>query len=197
MEYPYKIPLDKTRLYTLASICTLLFLAGLPVLIKGGENFVDGIRPFIMLAFAVNTLLFGSGAFVLFRQARQKEDGLIIDTQGIHDKTTRQHRHIPWEEVNEIRSLMVSGSPFVMIDVNDPERFIARAGGIIPQRGLRANLKRYGTPVVIQTSNLKMKHEEIVTLLEKELAQYRALPEDLRLELLDPLARELRKLDLS
>jgi len=195
MEYPYKIPLDKTRLYTLASTCTFLFLAGLPILLKGGDNFIDAIRPFIMLAFAVNTLLFGSAAFVLFRQALQKEDGLLIDTQGIHDKTTRQHQRIPWEEVDGIRSVYVSGSPFVMIDVHDPERFIVKAGGIISQRSLRTNLKRYGTPIAIQTSNLKIKHEEIISLLTKELTQYRALPDDLRLKLLDPLARDIQKLE--
>lgn len=195
MEYPYRIPLNKTRLYTLASICTFLFLAGLPVLLKGGDNFVDGIRPFIMLAFAINALLFGSGAFVLFRQARQKEDGLIIDTQGIHDKTTRQHRHINWGEVDDIRSVEISRSSFIMIDVNDPERFIARAAGSLMQKGLRSNLKQYGTPVAIATSNLKMDHEKIMALLTEEFKNYRALPNDLRLKLLDPLSRDIEKLD--
>lgn len=189
MEYPYRIPLDKTRLYTLAFICAFLFLAGLPVLLKGGDSFVDGIRPFIMLAFAVNAVLFGSGAFVLFRQARQKEDGLIIDTQGIHDKTTRQHRRVDWEEIDDIRSELVSGSSFVMVDIHDPERFIAQAAGTIMQRGLRSNLKRFGTPVVIATSNLKLEHGEIIELIMAELKQYRALPEDLRLKLKEPLIR--------
>lgn len=194
MDYPYKISLNKTRLYTLASVCTLLFLVSLPVLLRGGDSFVDGIRPLIMLAFAVNALLFGSGAFVLFRQARQREDGLRVDTEGIHDQTTRQHRHIPWEEVEGIRSVHVSGTPFVMIDVHDPQRFIAGSGGLIQRRNLRANQKRYGTPIAIQTSNLKLKHEEIVRLLENELTQYRALPDDLRLKLLDPLTRDIQKL---
>ncbi len=196
MEYPYRIPQHKARLYTLSAICAFLLLVTLPVLLQGGSSFMPDLRPFILLAFGINAVLFAAGAFQLFRQARQAEAGLVIDTVGIHDRTSPYHRTIRWDQVLDVKSEVISGSNFAVVEVEDPESFVQRAKGLIERRGLSANLKKHGTPIVIPTSNLKLPHKKIMELLAEEFLQYRALPQDLRDELKDPLPRELRKNNL-
>ena len=196
MDYPYRIPQHKTRLYTLSAICAFLFLVTLPVLINGGSSFTPNLRPLILLAFSINAVLFGLGSAQLFRQARQAEEGLVIDTTGIHDKTSPRHRTIPWDQVVDVKSEVISGSNFAVVEVIDADAFVSRARGFVERRALRTNLKKHGTPIVIPTSNLKLPHKKIMELLAEEFLQYRALPKDLREELKDPLPLSLRDNDL-
>ncbi len=196
MEYPYRIPQNKTRLYALAAVCTFLFLLSLPVLLQADSLFIPDLRPFVLLAMGINAVLFALGAFQLFRQASQKEEGLTINTVGIHDKTSPQHRTIPWDEVTTIDAKVIAGNHFVVIGVTDPERFLQRAKGLLQRWGLRSNLKRHGTPIVIPTNNLKLEPHQITALLKQEFLQYRALPEDLRMELKDPIPWSLRENNL-
>lgn len=197
MDYPHKIPLNKTRLYTMASVCTVLTLVCLPVILTGGEDFVGVLRPMMLLAMWVNAFLFAASAWQLFGKARQHTAGLIIDTVGIHDNVSNRSRLIRWEDVCGIRSLAISGGSFILVDVDDPTSYLARAGGWLQRRGRLADLKKYGTPVAIPTNNLQMAHEEIIALVEREFKGYRALPADLRKELKDPLPQILRDTNLS
>lgn len=197
MDYPYKIPLHKTRLYIMATVCTVLCLVCLPVILSGGDDFVGVLKPMMLLAMWVNAFLFGASAWQLFSKARQAGEGMLIDTVGIHDHIAQKSRLISWEDIAGLRSVKVSGGSFILVDVDDPESYIAKAGGLLQRKGLQTNLKRYGTPIAIPTNNLKLGHDEIFVLLEQELRQYRALPPDLRKELKDPLPLILRDTNLS
>lgn len=194
MEYPYKIAQRPARLYW-TMLSSLVFVAmGVFLLFNQAPDF----RAFTVIAAILNIAFFGGGALLLFRQARKSGTALLIDTAGIHDDTTLLRRRlISWEDIRAIRSDSLLGNTFLLIDVHNPEDFIKRMPGGILKKMARDNAEKFGTPVYIPTKHLNIKHEELVNLLQQELEQYRALPEDLRLELKDPLPRELRGGDIS
>lgn len=181
MDYPYKIPLRKTRLYLLAVVALFMSVMGIPILLKGASTFHEPYQPYVMALMAINTLFFGGCTVNIFQQARKKDQGLIIDSYGVEIKLHTVHRMIAWEEITDIRSLKYADAHFILVDVVDPEKYMT--GGSLFRRAWKRNLKKFGTPIAIPTGNLDKKHEEILELLTREFEQYRALPEDLRLEL--------------
>ncbi|MEM9258901.1 MAG: STM3941 family protein [Bacteroidota bacterium] len=181
MDYPYKIPLRKPGLYLLLAVALFLCLMGLPILFKGGSTFSEAWRPFVLVAMAINTLFFGGGAVYLFHQVLKKNQGLVIDSYGVEVNLYSAHLTIPWEDITAIRPLKVSETNFILIDVERPEKYITGSG--LLRYSWRKNLKRYGTPIAIPTDNLDKNHEELLKLITQEWEEYRALPDDLRLEL--------------
>jgi hypothetical protein len=126
--------------------------------------------------------------------ARRNKAAIRIDTSGLHDYSTGiSIGRIDWEDILEFRSESVFGNHFILVDVSHPEDYITRGEGTLAQKSLNANAKKYGSPITILTDNLQMKHGKLLALLQIALTIFRALPDDLRSTLKDPLPREWRE----
>ncbi|TXF90528.1 hypothetical protein FUA23_05360 [Neolewinella aurantiaca] len=192
MNYPIDIGFKKWRIYLLLA-ATLAFVLLCGWYITGPtEGFP--FPPWVLMTIGwVGLLFFSVTLFYIGRMLRRNLPALRIDTTGLHDQTTGTAiGRIGWEDIEGFRSASMLGNHFILVDVSNPEAYLLRGEGQLAQRGLRANHKKYGTPIVIVTNNLKTKHEELLALLQDELKTYRALPEDLRTELREALPGELR-----
>lgn len=192
MNYPIDIGFKKWRIY-------LLLVAALAFVLLCGWYITSpaGDFPFpswVLVSVGWLGLLFFSMAFFyIVRMLRRNQPALRIDTTGLHDRTTGiAVGRIDWEDIEGFRSTSVLGNHFILVDVADAEEYTQRGEGRLAEKALRANHKKHGTPIAIVTNNITMDHDELLSLLEGELKNYRALPDDLREELREPLPRGMR-----
>lgn len=193
MNYPIDIGFKKSRIFFLLAAALVFILLCGWYITAPSEGFP--FPPWVMVTVGwAGLLFFGVALFYIVRMLRRNQPALQINTTGLYDRTTGVAvGRIDWEDIEGFRSKSVLGNRFILVDVTDPEEYIRRGEGKLAQKALRANFKKYGAPITIGTDNIKIDHDELLTILEGELKNYRALPDDLRMELREALPRELRE----
>lgn len=110
-------------------------------------------------------LIAGYGATKMF----DKNAGLRIDDAGITDNSNATSTGlIAWEDITAIRIVKVVSTSILLIDVKNPEAYVARAKNTFNRKLLQANLDNYGTPISITSTSLKIGFQELEGLLKRE-----------------------------
>ena len=173
-----EIPLSKKKMF-LALFGALIFL----VL---GINFMVNPEKYISYAFRSPELIRISGisAFlfstlcIIFISIKlfDKKPGLTIDKNGITDNSNyNKVGLIEWNEIIGIRTEQIMSTKFLLIDVQNPEKFIEKASRIKASL-MRANMRMYNTPLSISSTALKYDFENLEKTIETEFEKYKEKP---------------------
>lgn len=156
MSEPVFIGLNKRKLKIQVLIYSLLALLSFLFCFGAAEN-QDFIPPIIFQASGVVLLLL----FVLVAGAKGKkisdpESGLLIDKQGVHDKTSDIALGlIKWKDIVEVKAEESLKTGLLLIMVKKNEDYVKKAKNNAIGSLLRQNVRLYDTPVAIDPSYLK------------------------------------------
>lgn len=178
MTEPIKIPLGKKKI-TLLVFASLLFIAGGTWLVSEPEKFISNI-------FRINDpneiRFWGIAGIVFFGLAEiygiiklfDKKVGLIIDSLGITDNTSAVSIGlIEWPDISGIRTEQIMSTKFLLIDVENPKKYLDKAKNGMKKKLMEANLHSYGTPFSITSNTLKYNFWELEKLIQLEFNKYK------------------------
>ncbi len=171
-----EIPLSKIKMLFLI-MGSLLFVVLCIFIIMNAENMQTRKlnNPMIIRIIAlVGLLFFGIILVSILKKMFSKEPGLIIDKDGIYDNSSGVSvGRIKWKDIIEIRKVKVSGTKFMLIDVHNPNEYINNINGFIKKQAMKANMKKYGTPISISAAGLKINFKKLEGILLSELQKKR------------------------
>jgi hypothetical protein len=115
----------------------------------------------------ISVLFFGLLLFTFFRKILDKQPGLIIDEHGITDNASAVSAgHIPWSEIQQLKTIKESGQYFLMIIVDDPYKYIERQKSPLKRKISDLNFKRYGSPINISANTLECDFERLKKIVQ-------------------------------
>ncbi len=154
----------------------LFVLAGVWILVyKPSINHSLFNNPFIKYGMAIaDILFFGLAMFFFSQKLRDKKPGLIIDDSGITDNSSGVSAgHVPWNDIKYINVVNVMRQEFLMIVVKNPNDYLNRQSNILKRKTMLLNFKQYGSPISISTNGLNFDFDELKTILDKKLTEFR------------------------
>ena len=169
------IPLSKTKMIFLILGCLLFVALGIFMLLNGEEMQTRKFSPVWIMGFGgLGVLFFGGICISVIKKMFDKSPGLCIDENGIWDNSSGVSvGHITWRDVLGIRKVSVSGTRFLLIDVHNPEKYINTAKGGIKKQAMKANNRKYGTPISISANGLSIKYNALEELIVEAFQKYR------------------------
>ncbi len=171
-ETKIEIPLSKFKMVVLL-LGSLLFVAlGILMLLNAERMQTQTFGPIWVMGFGVlGTLFFGAIAISVARKLFSKKAGLIIDAKGISDNSSGVSAgFIPWEAILGIRTVQVMTTKFLLIDIKEPNMYLKKMRGMKLQ-AMRANFKKYGTPISISSAALKYDFRQLEQLLIEQFSK--------------------------
>lgn len=174
--YSLEIRVNKTKVLRNLIVCLLFLCIGIWILLAkpqtGNPVFNE---PIIKYGAAVLSILFfGFGATWFAGRLRDKRPGLVINDQGIIDRSTLVARDmITWDEIESFERSQVRKQEFILVKLKDPEAYMTRQQGRYKKRLMKYNSEFQGTPVGILLSSLACKANELEEFLNTRLKMYR------------------------
>jgi len=119
---------------------------------------------------AIIGVLFFTGTAVLgLKKMFDIKIGLTIDTIGITDNSNEGSIGlVEWSDIIEIKTQQVMSTQFLLIIIDNPEKYIEKAKNGMKSKLMRTNMKMYGTPIAITSNTLKYKFVELERLIRSE-----------------------------
>ena len=118
----------------------------------------------------VGIVFFGAIGIYGIRKLFDKKAGLIIDKNGITDNSNATSIGlIEWNDILRIRTKEVMSTKFLLIDIENPEKYIKKAKNRIQAKLMKVNLNMYETPLSITSNTLKYDFGELEELIKTEL----------------------------
>ncbi len=175
-----EIPLSKNKLI-LAVVGSMLFvLLGVWLFVSAdsfGQSSTPLLRnPLVVQSAAVLAVLcFGVFAVVGIKKLFDKNIGLALDASGLFDNSSAVSvGFVDWNDVTRIETQQVMSTKFVLIHVQDPGKYIARADSAVKAKLMQSNTQMYGTPIAITANTLKCDFAELERLIVAVYGQRRA-----------------------
>lgn len=171
MNADIKIPFSKKKT-TLLFFGSLIFVAFGTWFLVDPEKFINLIfrNPITIRIIGIFSIaFFGMCGVFIFKKLFSKKNGLIIGNIGITDNSKATSIGlVKWTDITGIRALKVVSQKFIMIDVSNPEHYIELKNNRIGKMAMKANYKKYGSPISITTNSLKLNFDEIKKTIEKQ-----------------------------
>ena len=173
MNDKIEILLSKKKIVLLLIGGAILIICGV-WLIAVPEIFIPNIfsinNPQIIRFWGIAGVIFFGLAFIYgCTKLFDKKAGIIIDSYGISDNTNASSIGlIEWNDINNIRTLQVMSTKILLIDVNNPEKYIGKAKNRINAKLMRANMKIYETPISITSNTLKCNFVKLESIIKFE-----------------------------
>ncbi|MEH6631247.1 MAG: STM3941 family protein [Halopseudomonas aestusnigri] len=171
------IPLSK-RTLTLQMIVAIMFIALGSWILTESPDSIENNRRFnnIYLIYGAGILcvtFFGYRGFIGVKQMFTSTPGLIFNKEGITDNSSGVSvGFIPWKDITDIKISQIVNQKFISIVVSDPEKYFKK-GTRIQQLLNKGNIGMCGTPINISTNALKIKHKDLLSLLEEYHLNYK------------------------
>ncbi|MDO5615679.1 MAG: STM3941 family protein, partial [Cruoricaptor ignavus] len=157
-----EIPLSKKKLILTLMGSIVFVILGFWFLLnppKGNTTFA-----FIMGIFAV--LFFGSTAIISLRKIFDRKVGLIINEKGIIDNSSGVSAGlIRWDEIQNIKTVQVTGQKFLILMINNPEKYLNKVTNPLKRNLMNLNHKTYGSPIGISANSLQISFNKLHQLL--------------------------------
>lgn len=173
MNENIEIPLSKNKIILLFVGALIFVILGLWFAIDP-ENFKVSIFRYrsvelIRIIGIISVAFFGVCSYFIFKKVFDKKSGLIIDKNGItNNSNATSIGLVKWTDIIGIRALEVVNQKFVMIDVSNPEHYIELKKNGIGKMAMKANYKKYGSPISITANSLKSDFNEVREIIEKQ-----------------------------
>jgi hypothetical protein len=114
-------------------------------------------------------LFFGLGAFYLLLKFFDNKPGLIIDHDGLIDRSTGVAiGRILWSDITNILILPIY-KDLIMIEVKDPQTYINRETNILKKIAMRISAGMHKSPVHISSGTLQIELVELHRILTQHL----------------------------
>ena len=168
-----EIPLSKKKILLLL-FATIAFVACGIWIATNPEMFIPNIfritnPEIIRIGGIAGILFFGAGGIYGIKKLFDKKFGLIIDANGITDNSNASSIGlIEWNDISEIRTKQVMSTKFLLIDIVNPEKYIAKAKNGIQAKLMKANMNIYETPLSITSNTLKYDFGKLEKLIQTE-----------------------------
>jgi hypothetical protein len=118
-------------------------------------------------------LFFGATGIYGTIKIFEKSVGLTIDDNGIIDNTNASSIGlIQWADITEIRTEHVMSTKILLIFTIDPNGILDKVSGM-KRKLMAGNMKRYGTPLSITSTTLKIDFADLEKLLKNRLNEQR------------------------
>lgn len=102
-----------------------------------------------------------------------KKYGLIIGKNGITDNSNAMSIGlVKWNDITGIKVLEVVNQKFIIINVSNSEYYIGLKKTGIGKMAMKANYKKYGSPISITANSLKLNFDGIKEIIEKQYEKY-------------------------
>ena len=170
MNNRIEIPLSKTKTAFLLTVPLILIISG-AIVILWPESFIsptfNDVEKIRLLGIAGGVIgLFLS--ILIIRKWLSKKTGFIIDKSGITDISNASYTGlVEWNDITKIEGKKVGPIKFIILHTNNPEKYINKAKKT-SIRQMRKNLHFYGSPLLIVSSRLKIKYDELVVQITNE-----------------------------
>ena len=174
MNDSIEIPLSKNKIILLILGSILFVIAGIWLFANSTEfqnNSMQLMRnPMVIKSVGIiGILFFGATGIYGIRKLFDKKAGLIIDKNGITDNSNASSIGlIAWNDISGIKTEQVMSTKFLLIGVENPEKYIGKAKSGMKARLMKANMKMYGTPLSITSNTLKYEFDKLEKLIQTE-----------------------------
>ncbi|MDE3744149.1 STM3941 family protein [Maribacter polysaccharolyticus] len=173
MTEQIEIPIGKKKI-SLLLFGSLLFVAGGIWMALEPEKFVQNIfrinNPDTIRIWGIaGIVFFGLTGIYGIIKLSDKKAGLIIDSDGITDNTNATSIGlIEWTDITGIRTEQIMSTKFLLIDIENPEKYLKKAKNELRTKLMKANLNSYGTLISITSNTLEYNFEEMEKLIRSE-----------------------------
>jgi hypothetical protein len=116
----------------------------------------------------LNIVFFGAGAAVFALQLVDRRPRIVIDDQGILDRTLKVGR-IDWADIRAVFLKRSQGQPFICLELADPSKYTQRLSPLL-RRVVQLNRKLGFTDLSLNLAGTSVSPEQVEELLKKELA---------------------------
>lgn len=169
-----EIPLSKTKLLLVLGGAVLFVALGAWLLLDVASEESGYYRLFVQGVGLLGIVFFGFMGLIGVRKLFDNQPGLIIDREGIHDNSSAISAGlVDWKDITGFRRLKIRSTKFIMVDVADPEKYIARAKNGIAKKAMQANDKLYGSPLAITSGALQYDFDRLEVLLLAAYEKYK------------------------
>lgn len=155
---------SKKKIY-LIILGTVIFTLSFLILFFYPNYFVSPVFRnvfFIKTVGCIGFLLFSWITLVLIIKLSKNEIGLKIDDFGILDNSNLvKIGLIEWKDIVKIEKHNLISPQFILIIVNNSEKYIEKAESKFQSFLIKSNLRMYGTPVTISSSLLNCSLDEL------------------------------------
>lgn len=166
-----EIPLSKIKIVMMLIGSSIFIVLGV-LLITNSKAFVSPIMKnpeIIEISGLIAVCFFGLCLIFLVKKLYVNKIGLTIDQYGINDNTNATSVGlIEWGDITGIVKKQVMSNKFLILHVNNPEKYINRAKNIISRLAMNMNYKTYGSPISIISNSLMINFEDLEKLIMSE-----------------------------
>ena len=116
---------------------------------------------------------FGACGIFAIKKLFDTSPGLVLNRQGLTDNSSAiSVGFVPWSEVSRIEEHQIQKQKFISIFVDNPDKYM-NAGNVLQRKARQANLKMCGTPISISSNALKIKYDDLYSVIAGYLSRYR------------------------
>ena len=116
----------------------------------------------------LNIIFFGAGVVVFALQVADRRPRIIIDDQGILDRTLKVGT-IDWADIRAVFLKRSQDQPFICLELVDPSKYTQRLSPLL-RRMVQLNRKLGFTDLSLNLAGTRVNPEQVEELLNKELA---------------------------
>jgi intracellular septation protein A len=111
--------------------------------------------------------------YFLIKKWKDKRAGITVDSTGITDNTYLFSAvHIPWSGIQDIRK---TRRTLLIIFIYNPVTYISAQSNFIKRKMLKMAFKHYGSPIIINSKELKGGFDELQSILQTELRENKSV----------------------
>lgn len=163
---------SKTKLMLLM-LGMLAFIAIGTLFILTPETFAlrfKRVGPQLIRIVGITGVIVFTPCFVIFViRLFNKKVGLIMSPNGILDQSSNLDIGlIEWDDITEIGTVKIVSNKFIVLHTNQPEKYINRVTNRFTRQGLTSNYKSCGSPLLINSITLNIKHKQLEQLLVEQ-----------------------------
>lgn len=171
-----EIQTNKSKLLLILAINLLFVVLGIWILFSPEVRIpVIESRSLAIVAGILCILFFGFLSRLTFKKIQNNKPGIIINEHGITDHYSALSTiEIPWKDIEKIKTAKANNQKYVLVLVKSPKKYIESAKSNFEKKARKANFDKFGTPICISTSTLKIEFNELYNILIDRLNLKRA-----------------------
>lgn len=173
---PIEIKYNRIRIAALLLLCLAFTYLGWNFVSDPGHYTSHRYKSsgFIFLAGLICFISFGLGNLVLLKMLFRKNPALIINEKGITDYSSFiSIGLIHWEDIIYIKAGKVKSTQFITIHVKNKKKYLSLSKNRFQNYMMKLNSKYYHSPIHINTSALRGKHDELSNTIHKAFDVYK------------------------
>jgi hypothetical protein len=167
------IPLNKEKLARLLRVSIFNTLVGLWLVSNAWAD--HSLFIIITSGFGIVMILFFLPlTYFVIKKWKDKRTGITVDRTGITDNTYLFSAvHIPWSDIQDIKK---TRRTLLIIFINNPATYIRTQSNFIKRKVLKMAFKCYGSPIIINSNELKGNFDTLQSILQAELVENKPVP---------------------